>query len=73
MSPQHPKYKSKHHFFCRCKPHVTGRQCDTCEYNHWGINSDQGCTKCDCDPMGAIDNDCDDVTGKTKQINYSTL
>lgn len=51
-------------FLFRCLPKVGGQRCDSCEYDHWGINSGSGCSRCDCDPMGSSHSDCDDVTGQ---------
>ncbi|CAH2269343.1 jg14057 [Pararge aegeria aegeria] len=44
---------------CRCRPHVTGRACDTCEEGYWGLEQG-GCRRCEC---GAGASACDPVTG----------
>ncbi|KAG7311874.1 hypothetical protein JYU34_002958 [Plutella xylostella] len=44
---------------CRCKPHVTGRACDTCEEGYWGLTAG-GCRRCECGAGAAA---CDPVTG----------
>ena len=40
------------------------RLIETFQFGYWNINSGKGCEKCTCDPMGAVNNDCDDVTGQ---------
>ncbi|CAG4991454.1 unnamed protein product [Colias eurytheme] len=44
---------------CRCRPHVTGRACDTCEEGYWGLDRGE-CRRCEC---GAGTAACDPVTG----------
>ncbi|KAG6452989.1 hypothetical protein O3G_MSEX007912, partial [Manduca sexta] len=44
---------------CRCKPHVTGRACDTCEEGYWGLERG-GCRRCEC---GSGASACDPVSG----------
>lgn len=48
---------------CKCLPNVIGLQCDRCKPEHYGIASRQGCSECDCDSDGTIDNstECDQV------------
>ncbi|XP_063292084.1 agrin isoform X1 [Pelobates fuscus] len=53
---------------CSCKPGVGGLKCDRCEPGFWnfrGIVTDKksGCTPCNCDPVGAIRDDCEQMTG----------
>ncbi|XP_047041515.1 laminin subunit alpha-1-like [Helicoverpa zea] len=44
---------------CRCKQHVTGRACDTCEEGYWGLKLG-GCRRCACGPGASA---CDPETG----------
>uniref|UniRef100_UPI004038D3BE agrin-like n=1 Tax=Callospermophilus lateralis TaxID=76772 RepID=UPI004038D3BE len=53
---------------CSCRPGVGGLKCDRCELGFWnfrGIVTDSrsGCTSCSCDPRGAVQDDCEQMTG----------
>uniref|UniRef100_UPI00358F1135 laminin subunit alpha-1-like n=1 Tax=Myxine glutinosa TaxID=7769 RepID=UPI00358F1135 len=43
---------------CTCAPLVTGRQCDKCQKDHYGLEMDAGCAPCSCHPVGALGRDC---------------
>ncbi|XP_069774455.1 agrin isoform X3 [Narcine bancroftii] len=53
---------------CSCKPGVGGLKCDRCEPGFWnfrGIVTDEksGCTPCNCEPFGAVRDDCEQMSG----------
>ncbi|XP_014221334.1 laminin subunit beta-1 isoform X1 [Trichogramma pretiosum] len=52
---------------CTCKRYVTGRDCNECMPEFWGLSETQdGCKPCDCDIGGAFDNSCDPQTGQCR-------
>ena len=52
---------------CPCRPNVIGQRCEKCAPNHWKIASGMGCEKCDCDPIGSVRDQCNEVSD---QGNY---
>ncbi len=56
---------------CTCKRYVTGRDCDQCSPETYGLSDDpDGCTPCNCDPGGSLDNTCDLITGQCRCRPY---
>ncbi|XP_058795433.1 laminin subunit beta-1 isoform X2 [Phymastichus coffea] len=52
---------------CTCKRYVTGRDCNQCLPEFWGLSDEtEGCKACDCDPGGSYDNNCDVETGQCR-------
>ncbi|XP_066526394.1 laminin subunit beta-1 [Hoplias malabaricus] len=44
---------------CSCKRYVTGRYCNQCISEYWGLSNDHsGCRPCDCDFGGAYSSKC---------------
>lgn len=46
---------------CPCLPNVIGLSCDECKPNHWKIASGNGCEPCNCDPVGSLSEQCNQV------------
>lgn len=56
---------------CTCKRLVMGRDCNQCMPETFGLSeSRDGCTQCECDPGGSLDNNCDVITGQCKCRQY---
>lgn len=54
---------------CICKRYVTGRDCNQCLPEYYGLSEDRdGCKPCDCDEGGSYDNLCDVVTGQCRSV-----
>ncbi|XP_021960938.1 laminin subunit beta-1 isoform X2 [Folsomia candida] len=52
---------------CTCKRYVTGRDCNQCLPEYWGLSDERdGCKPCDCDIGGAYDNFCDVISGQCR-------
>ncbi|XP_037397457.1 agrin isoform X6 [Pygocentrus nattereri] len=53
---------------CSCKPGVGGLKCDRCEPGFWNFRgivteNTSGCTPCNCDAVGSVRDDCEQMTG----------
>ncbi|XP_014242090.1 laminin subunit gamma-1 isoform X2 [Cimex lectularius] len=48
---------------CICAAGVMGLQCDKCETYHYGFFDEDidGCSTCDCDPIGSLDLQCNET------------
>lgn len=58
---------------CTCKRYVTGRDCNQCLPEYWGLSDKKdGCQLCQCDPGGSYDNNCDVVGGQCKCRDHMT-
>lgn len=51
---------------CPCLPNVSGIRCDQCIPDHWKIASGEGCEPCNCDSVGAEDNQCNPFDGQCR-------
>ncbi|XP_044764891.1 laminin subunit beta-1 isoform X1 [Coccinella septempunctata] len=58
---------------CFCKRYVTGRDCNQCLPEFWGLSEKKdGCQFCDCDRGGSVDNNCDVITGQCQCREHMT-
>ncbi|XP_071370587.1 agrin-like, partial [Centroberyx affinis] len=53
---------------CSCKPGVGGQKCDRCEPGFWNFRgivteNTSGCTPCNCDAVGSVRDDCEQMSG----------
>ncbi|XP_055377658.1 laminin subunit beta-1 isoform X2 [Condylostylus longicornis] len=53
---------------CTCKRFVTGRDCNQCLLETYGLSAQNtdGCKPCNCDPGGSYDNYCDVISGQCR-------
>uniref|UniRef100_A0A6Q2Z0Q9 Laminin subunit gamma-1 n=1 Tax=Esox lucius TaxID=8010 RepID=A0A6Q2Z0Q9_ESOLU len=49
---------------CTCLPHVTNRDCSACEPGYFNLRSGTGCERCNCNPIGSTDGQCDIGSGQ---------
>ncbi|XP_075738837.1 agrin isoform X4 [Rhipicephalus microplus] len=53
---------------CACKPGVGGQRCDRCLPGYWGLHriadGVNGCSPCQCSPLGSVRDDCEQMTGR---------
>lgn len=49
---------------CRCKANVVGRRCDKCRKGFWNIDSGEGCSACNCNRIGSVNQTCDIRSGQ---------
>ncbi|XP_066271322.1 laminin subunit alpha-2-like [Branchiostoma lanceolatum] len=54
---------------CICPPNTEGNRCESCKPETFGWDGLNGCTPCDCDPVGSEGSDCDLTTGQCKCLN----
>ncbi|XP_066271321.1 laminin subunit alpha-2-like [Branchiostoma lanceolatum] len=54
---------------CICPPNTVGIRCESCKPETFGWDGLNGCTPCDCDPVGSEGSDCDLTTGQCKCLN----
>lgn len=58
---------------CTCKRLVTGKDCNQCLPETFGLSdSHDGCAFCNCDPGGSLDNHCDIETGQCRCRSHMT-
>ena len=46
---------------CYCLPNVDGELCDRCSPGFFNITAGVGCSECNCNPIRAVDANCDQV------------
>lgn len=58
---------------CTCKRLVTGKDCNQCMPETFGLSeSPDGCALCNCNPGGSLDNNCDVLTGQCRCRSHMT-
>ncbi|XP_013386515.1 usherin-like [Lingula anatina] len=53
---------------CNCKANVRNLKCDACNFGFFNLTSTNpdGCSPCNCDPLGSNDQYCDPTTGQCR-------
>ncbi|CAH1185884.1 unnamed protein product [Phyllotreta striolata] len=46
-----------------CRGNTEGWKCDKCKPEHYGDPTSFNCKACECDPVGSVSKQCDNVTG----------
>uniref|UniRef100_A0A8D3DLT7 Laminin, gamma 1 n=1 Tax=Scophthalmus maximus TaxID=52904 RepID=A0A8D3DLT7_SCOMX len=49
---------------CPCLPNVAERDCSACEPGFFNLQSSDGCERCNCNPIGSTNGQCDITTGQ---------
>ncbi|XP_071392229.1 laminin subunit gamma-1-like, partial [Centroberyx affinis] len=49
---------------CPCLPHVSERDCSACQPGFFNLHSGTGCERCDCNPIGSTNGQCDIISGQ---------
>ncbi|KAL3989091.1 hypothetical protein ACER0C_013409 [Sarotherodon galilaeus] len=49
---------------CECLPNVAERDCSACIPGFFNLQSGNGCERCNCNPIGSTNGQCDIITGQ---------
>uniref|UniRef100_A0A7N9AL39 Laminin subunit gamma-1 n=1 Tax=Mastacembelus armatus TaxID=205130 RepID=A0A7N9AL39_9TELE len=49
---------------CQCLPNVSERDCSACQPGFFNLHSGNGCERCNCNPIGSTNGQCDINTGQ---------
>uniref|UniRef100_A0A8C2HI91 Laminin, gamma 1 n=1 Tax=Cyprinus carpio TaxID=7962 RepID=A0A8C2HI91_CYPCA len=49
---------------CQCLPNVINRDCSACEPGFYNLQSSKGCERCNCNPIGSTNGQCDIFSGQ---------
>ncbi|XP_059200059.1 laminin subunit gamma-1 isoform X2 [Centropristis striata] len=49
---------------CQCLPNVAERDCSACEPGFFNLMSNNGCERCNCNPIGSTNGQCDITSGQ---------
>ncbi|KAM6918887.1 laminin subunit gamma-1 [Xenentodon cancila] len=49
---------------CPCLPNVAERDCSACQPGFFNLRSGSGCERCNCNPIGSTNGQCDITTGQ---------